>query len=93
MGHECDDNTRLPDLAHTCWQARYTAGTKEILRRTFEGIPLNPTDVIVQARLIWHLLAVLGCRPALACLCASCMLHHRHCSTACSPPPGVTNVG
>jgi hypothetical protein len=29
-------------------QARYAAGTKEILRRTFEGIRLNPTDVIVQ---------------------------------------------
>ncbi len=29
------------------WQARYTAGTKEILRRFFDNIPLNPTDVIV----------------------------------------------
>lgn len=29
-------------------QARYAAGTKEILRRTFAGEPLNPADVIVQ---------------------------------------------
>ena len=31
-------------------QARYAAGTKEILRRTFDNEPLNETDVIVQAR-------------------------------------------
>ncbi|CAK0786476.1 hypothetical protein CVIRNUC_009689 [Coccomyxa viridis] len=29
-------------------QARYAAGTKEILRRTFDNEPLNETDVIVQ---------------------------------------------
>jgi formate dehydrogenase len=29
-------------------QARYSAGVKEILRRTFDGEELNPTDVIVQ---------------------------------------------
>lgn len=32
-------------------QARYSAGVKEILRRTFDGEELNPTDVIVQVRL------------------------------------------
>lgn len=36
--------------AYAALQARYAAGTKEILRRTFENIPLNPTDVIVQVR-------------------------------------------
>lgn len=29
-------------------QARYAAGVKEILRRTFDGEELNPTDVIVK---------------------------------------------
>ena len=29
-------------------QARYAAGVKEVLRRTFDNEPLNPTDVIVQ---------------------------------------------
>ncbi|KAK9804285.1 hypothetical protein WJX72_004788 [[Myrmecia] bisecta] len=29
-------------------QARYAAGTKEVLRRTFDKEPLNPTDVIVE---------------------------------------------
>lgn len=47
-----------PSACHTCRvhysgttldaQARYAAGTKEILRRTFENEPLNETDVIVQ---------------------------------------------
>ena len=32
-------------------QARYSAGTKEILRRTFDNEPLNETDVIVQVPL------------------------------------------
>jgi formate dehydrogenase len=31
-------------------ELRYAAGTKEILRRFFDGEPLNPTDVIVQVR-------------------------------------------
>ena len=29
-------------------QARYTAGTKDILTRFFEGRKLNPTDVILE---------------------------------------------
>ena len=29
-------------------QARYTAGTKDILTRFFEGRKLNPTDVIIE---------------------------------------------
>ncbi len=33
-----------------CLQARYAAGVKEILRRSFAGEELNPTDVIVAVR-------------------------------------------
>lgn len=56
-----------------CWQARYTAGTKEILRRFFENIPLNPTDVIV---------AVGTLCPSESCQCGAaagccCMALHR----------------
>lgn len=29
-------------------QARYAAGVREVLRRTFDNEELNPTDVIVQ---------------------------------------------
>jgi hypothetical protein len=32
-------------------QARYAAGTKEIIRRSLAGEALIPTDVIVQVRL------------------------------------------
>lgn len=38
-------------MMHSCLlavQARYTAGTKDILTRFFEGRKLNPTDVIIE---------------------------------------------
>ena len=51
-------------------QARYAAGTKEILRRTFDNEPLNETDVIVQARSCSFCLS-------LSCIC-SCSLSTIH---------------
>lgn len=40
-------------------QLRYAAGTKEVLRRYFEGEELNPTDVIVSVSL--HPVALRAC--------------------------------
>ncbi len=40
-------------------QKRYAAGTKEILRRYFEGEELNPTDVIVSVSFIFSHMSLL----------------------------------
>ena len=53
-------------------QARYAAGTKEILRRTFDNESLNETDVIVQ---VFHqdAASVLSCRQRHPVCCAKSM--------------------
>ena len=73
-------------------QARYTAGTKDILTRFFEGRKLNPTDVIIEGgRMAAQYDQVRGpglshvaCIQSGHALCAARALHCTALSLSCS---------